>query len=148
MDKLNAIVLSYDEKLVLLKEVVIRSFVVLLNTKGDLIVNLPVGHRKSILFHSISKLISENVFKPVVIVVSPLNIIQDQLVSLQSHSISSCRLDINSNIDEDGAYDSGEENDRCKHTSNARIEQLKRGAISVVLCHPEALLNTKKAGKS
>ncbi|KAH3886484.1 hypothetical protein DPMN_010494 [Dreissena polymorpha] len=64
-----------------------------------------------------------------------LNIIQkDQLVSLKSHNISSCRLDIYSNIDDDGAYGAGEDNDRFACTSDASIDQLKR----------EALLDTKK----
>ncbi|KAH3886486.1 hypothetical protein DPMN_010496 [Dreissena polymorpha] len=147
MDKLNDIVLGYDEKLVL-KEKQSEVLLHLLNKKGDLIVNLPVGYGKSIIFHLLPKLLDENVFKPVVIVVSALNIIQkDQLVSLKSHNISSCRLDIYSNIDDDGAYGAGEDNDRFTCTSDASIDQLKRGDISVVLCHPEALLDTKKGRK-
>lgn len=78
----------------------------------------------------------------VVLVISPLNIIQkDQLSVLKEHGISSCRLDIVANVVH------GLENDKeteymCKSDEN--FEDVKHGKFQIVFCHPEALFNTNK----
>jgi len=72
----------------------------LLRRDGDRIVNLPVGYGKSVIFHLLPEIYrnfgSNN---PIVIVISPLNIIQkDQLAHLKELNISTLRLDIKANV--------------------------------------------------
>ncbi|KAH3781580.1 hypothetical protein DPMN_159479 [Dreissena polymorpha] len=119
----------------------------LANRKGDIIVNLPVGYGKSIIYHLLPKVIGENVNKPVVLVVCPLNVIQkEQCVSLRKNNISSCRLDISAIVDDGREFE--QDGDIKRHLNkcktNANIDHLIKGDFSVILCDPEALLNTHK----
>ncbi|KAH3811403.1 hypothetical protein DPMN_139813 [Dreissena polymorpha] len=146
MEKLDAGVRCYDEKLIL-KDKQREALMQIANRKGDIIVNLQVGYGKSIIYHLLPKVLGENVNKPVVLVVSSLNVIQkDQCVSLRKHNISSCRLDISANVDDGREFEQdGEINGhlyKCK--TDANIDHLIQGDFSVILCHPEALLNTHK----
>lgn len=78
----------------------------------------------------------------VVLVISPLNIIQkDQLSVLKEHGISSCRLDIVANVVH-GLEDDKETEYMC--TSDENFEDVKHGKIQIVFCHTEALFNTNK----
>ena len=66
------------------------------NGQRDMIVSLPTGYGKSVIFHLIGRLLRKrgNV-GDVTLVVCPLNLIQkDQLESLREHNISACKLDI------------------------------------------------------
>ena len=65
----------------------------------DIIVSLPTGYGKSLVFHLCVKLLcAKQLGQPgttITIVISPLNIIQmDQLTKLRRHNISACRLDV------------------------------------------------------
>ena len=70
----------------------------------DVVANLPTGYGKSLIFHLLpglfrSKAALEDTDPAVVIVVCPLNVIQeDQLKSLASHSVRACRLDFQCNV--------------------------------------------------
>ena len=105
MEKLDAVVRCYDEKLIL-KDKQREALMYLASRKGDIIVNLPDGYGKSIIYHLLPKVLGENVNKPVVLVVCPLNVIQkDQCVSLRKHNVSSCRLDISAFVDDGREFD-------------------------------------------
>ena len=74
--------------------------------------------------------------KPVVVVVSPLNIIQNEQIDiLKGHGIRACRL---SYCDSDFGTSELVEEDR--------IDNVINGDFPIVFAHPEALLNTS-AGK-
>ena len=76
------------------------------------------------IFQLLPRVLGADKHSPVVVVISPLNIIhKDQLEQLWKRSISACRLNICSNVDE-------------------TTDEI--GPYSIVLCHPEALLNTRK----
>ncbi|KAK6175939.1 hypothetical protein SNE40_014313 [Patella caerulea] len=115
-------------------------FQYLQNATGDLIVNLPVGYGKSIIYHLLPQIIESNVNKPVVIVISPLNIIQkDQLTSIKQHKINACRVNIK------GCIDDGDEGFLYELYSNdSNLDSIKSGEYTIILTHPEALLNTSK----
>ena len=62
--------------------------------KEDVIVNLPTGFGKSLVYHLIPLLTSASV-----LVISPLNIIhKDQLITLKQHNIKSCSLGQNCEV--------------------------------------------------
>ena len=139
MDAIEDIVKSYDKNIVL-KEKQRDALLHLASEKGDLIVSLPVGYGKSLIFHVLPQILRKEKANPVVLVVSPLNIIQkDQCQSLRQHNISCCRLDIEANLDV------VEENvDAFKCQSDAKFVNVEQGKFQVILCHPEALLNTSR----
>jgi superfamily II DNA helicase RecQ len=92
----------------------------------DVVANLPVGYGKSLIYHLLPSLLGG-----IVLVVSPLNIIQqDQMDSIQKHDITCCRLEFNDNL---GATDA-----KC----DADIRDIIDGKYSIVLSHPEAILNS------
>jgi superfamily II DNA helicase RecQ len=75
------------------------------------------------------------VASPVVIVVSPLNIIQkDQMFALSKRGITACRLDMKTSI--------------CETTDPVQtkvdISSITTGKYSIVFGHPESFLNTEK----
>ena len=141
---MQGVVRSYDDTLVL-KDKQMEALMFLVDHKKDLIVNLPVGFGKSVIFHVLPQVLGEGVDKPVVLVISPLNVIKrDQRVALNRHNISCCRLDINANVDECDHGDKDEIREQYACKPDADIDRITRGDFSVVLCHPEALLNTKK----
>ncbi|XP_060586522.1 ATP-dependent DNA helicase RecQ-like [Ruditapes philippinarum] len=97
------------------------------------IVTLPVGYGKSLIYQVLPDLIRDvgKYEKPVVIVISPLNIIQsEQMDVLKRHNISSCKL---SYFDEDG---------HSEIEQREFIQGIRNGEFSIVFAHPEALLNT------
>ncbi|XP_062576667.1 ATP-dependent DNA helicase RecQ-like [Saccostrea cucullata] len=115
----------------------------LIEKKGDLLVNLPVGFGKSLIFHLLPQALGANKSSPVVIVISPLNIIhKDQIEQLKSHGISACRLNICSKVEE--TTDESHEMGQFDLETNVDLKNVANGQFSVVLCHPEALLNTRK----
>ena len=74
------------------------------------------------------------------VVISLLNIIhKDQLEQLRKSSISACRLNICSKVDE-----TTDEMGPFNIDTNVDLESVRNGHYSIVLCHPEALLNTRK----
>ena len=110
----------------------------------DVIVNLPVGYGKSLIFHLLPSLLGEKneVLKPAVIVISPLNIIQnDQLTILKKHSISACKLDIEGKVN---TLNTEDENGTFSLNCSTSMEEIENGNHSIILCHPEALLNTRE----
>jgi len=97
----------------------------------DVIANLPVGYGKSIIYQLLPLLMKKKGLpKHVVLVLSPLNIIQEEQIRfLDGHGVTACRLPYT---------DEGTELD---------INGIVNGKYSVVFAHPEALLNTD-CGKS
>ncbi|OWF47294.1 hypothetical protein KP79_PYT08383 [Mizuhopecten yessoensis] len=91
MNRIEEILASYD-KTRRLKEKQKECFEYFLESRGDLLVSLPVGYGKSVIFHLLPQLLCEHPppsqrpkTYPVVLVISPLNIIQkDQVQSLRS----------------------------------------------------------------
>lgn len=101
----------------------------------DVIANLPCGYGKSIIYHLLPKLLSLSAqrtaagknTKKIVLVICPLNTIQaDQVKTLQSRNISTCRLDFSCNILE-SVHD---------------IDAVAAGLVDIVHAHPEALFST------
>ncbi|XP_063411329.1 putative ATP-dependent DNA helicase Q1 [Mytilus trossulus] len=98
---------------------------------NDVICNLPVAYGKSLCYHLLPSLLNG-----LVLVVSPLNIIQkDQLSSLRTRGVSACKLTFSCNVD------GGEENEM--DLKDYSLTDVIDGKYSVILCHPEALFNTK-----
>ena len=93
----------------------------------DVIANLPVGYGKSIIYQLLPVLMKKKgLSKHVVLVLSPLNIIQEEQIRvLDGHGITACRLPYT---------DEG--------TELLDINGIVKGKYSVVFAHPEALLNT------
>ena len=93
---LQQIITEYDRNLCL-KVRQLEIFDHLWKGGQDIIVSLPTGYGKTLVFHLCGKLLCP---KPLgqpgtTIVISPLNIIQiDQLTKLRQHNISVCRLDV------------------------------------------------------
>ena len=73
MEGLDHIIRAYDKNIVL-REKQREALEYLASKKGDLVVSLPVGYGKSIIFHLLPQILGENTTKPVVLVISPLNI--------------------------------------------------------------------------
>ena len=123
----------------------------------DMIVNLPVGYGKSLLFHllpSLFRLKNPDIPAATVLVVAPLNIIQqDHLLSLQKHNIPACRIDVRGNLLTNSALNNQEsdndqeDNNQYEAYSSASLEDIVKGTYDVVYCHPEALLNTSLGEK-
>lgn len=70
---------------------------------GDnVLVNLSVGYGKSLIYHLLPALLKTNQLnQPMVILISPMNIIQkDQLSTLSDHSVPSFRLNIETRLGE------------------------------------------------
>ena len=100
------------------------------NRKGDLIVSLPVGYGESYLFHLLPRLLGESKKTPVILVISPLNIIQDdQRLTLTKHNSSCWSLDICNYVDADGFFGDSDENTtvvpKYSWQSDAKFEQVK-----------------------
>ncbi|XP_053389340.1 uncharacterized protein LOC128552334 [Mercenaria mercenaria] len=99
----------------------------------DVIVNLPVGYGKSLVYHVLPKLVQRatpDLEKLVILTISPLNIIQtEQIDVLKRHNISACSLPY---LDNEESLDSD-----LNHS-------IVSGDFAVVFAHPEALLNTSK----
>ncbi|XP_060572949.1 uncharacterized protein LOC132730885 [Ruditapes philippinarum] len=92
----------------------------------DVLVNLPVGYGKSLIYQMLPSIMERmGRSRTVVLVISPLNIIQeDQLKKLQDHGKLSYILpfcDGNSEVDLTGIID---------------------GKYSIIFSHPETILNT------
>lgn len=93
--KLKDIVAAYDTDIKLRKEQE-QALLFLMKQKGDLLVNLPVGFGKSLIYHLLSQALATNRISPVV---SPLNIIhKDQMEDLKKHGIFACRINICSKL--------------------------------------------------
>ena len=136
MSTLEKITRDYDKDIVL-KDCQRKAFEYLLYKKGDLLVSLPVGYGKSLIYHLLPQVLGEGHQDPVCLTISPLNIIQkDQIKALKLRGISACRLNIQSKVDETTDDDFDVECD-------VEVERLKKGDFSIVMCHPEALFNTK-----
>ena len=94
----------------------------------DVIVNLTVGYGKSRIYQCLPMLLSSvsSSTNVVVLVVSPLTIIQqDQMQILAEHNIKAFRLPF------------GDESVVSKDDQ----QKLCKGEYSIVMCHPESLLN-------
>jgi ATP-dependent DNA helicase RecQ len=92
----------------------------------DVIVNLPVGYGKSLVYQLLPGIMKKKgLTKNVVLVLSPLNIIQEEQLNILGYSgVTSCRLPYS---DKEPEFDL----DLSKILEN-----------SVIFAHPEALLNT------
>jgi superfamily II DNA helicase RecQ len=142
---IDAAIVDYDNKMKL-KDQQRKCLQLLCASRSDLIVNLPVGYGKSIIYHLLPfvyrRIRCNN--SPVVIVVSPLNIIQfDQVSCLKEHNISVCRLNIKCiKINSDDEIST----EAAMHDidTDSDLEDVRTGKYAIVLTHPEALLNTRK----
>ncbi|XP_056003672.1 uncharacterized protein LOC130049739 [Ostrea edulis] len=141
-EKLKIIADKYQQGLVL-KEKQIAALTHIEKHKGDLLVNLPVGYGKSIIYHLLPALLkSDELPTPVIIVISPLNIIQkDQMTSLLDHGVSACRVNIKTCIEE--TTDDAEKQNYGADMDDT-VQNIASGKYSIILCHPEAILNTAK----
>lgn len=140
LDTLDTIVKDYDKNIVL-RDCQRHAFEYLRDKKGDLLLSLPVGYGKSLVYHLLPKVLGKGKETPVCLTISPLNIIQkDQIEALKVHGISACRLNIVSRVEDttDGNFIAEWEVD---------VERVKNGDFSIVPCHPEALFNTKTGHK-
>ena len=149
---LNSIAKKYDANITL-KEQQIACLSELLREKPrDIIVNLPVGYGKSLIFHLLPALMRFKLKanKCTVLVIAPLNIIQkDHTNILREHNIPCCRLDIKGQIvqSDDKNHDDVEDDEaddfvyQCH--SDVTLQDVKLGNVDIVYAHPEALLNTK-----
>lgn len=136
MSTLDSIVKDYDKNIVL-RDCQRQAFEYLRDKKGDLLVSLPVGYGKSLIYHLLPQVLGEGKETPVCLTISPLNIIQkDQIHILKIHGISACRLNIASKVEDTTDEDLVAECD-------VDVERVKKGDFSIVMCHPEALFNTK-----
>lgn len=136
MSTLDTIVKDYDKNIVL-RDCKRNAFEYLRDKRGDLLLSLPVGYGKNLVYHLLPKVFGKGKETPVCLTISPLNIIQkDQIEALKVHGISACRLNIVSRVEDttDGNFIAEWEVD---------VERVKKGDFSIVLCHPEALFNTK-----
>ncbi|XP_056020465.1 uncharacterized protein LOC130054524 [Ostrea edulis] len=99
-----------------------------------------MDYGKSLIYHLLPELFKiESNTTPVVIVVSLLNIIQkDQLATLATHNIPTCRYNIKTKTDE-----ASEGGPVYEVDSGVGLDTVINGQFQIVLCHPEALLNTK-----
>ena len=99
---------------------------------SPVVVNLPVGFGKSLIFHLLPALFRHKYSlsssaPSVVLVISPLSLIQtDQVTRLQKVNISSCRIEANGTV--------------CDHS---QLSEVLNGQIDIVHCHPEALFCTE-----
>ena len=74
------------------------------------------------------------------VVISPLSIIhKDHLEQLRKRSISACRLNFCSKVDE-----ATDEMGPFDIDTNVDLESVRNGHYFIVVYHPEALLNTRK----
>jgi len=105
----------------------------------NVLVNLPVGYGKSLIFHVLPELLKTDTnTHPIVIVISLLNIIhKDQLSTLADHKIPACRMNIDTKLSE-----ATEDGEVYEVKSDANLDEVLAGKFCVVFCHPEALLNT------
>ena len=139
-ETIRQIISEYDENIIL-KDKQMEFFRTLINDKCDVLVNLPVGYGKSLCYHVLPQLLQpfsptcENA--PVVLVISPLNVIQkDQLSSLSNHNITACRIDVKGSVCLDAELP-------ISLSKDCTIDDVKQGKFSIVMCHPEALFNTE-----
>ena len=125
LDRINTAAKLYDSSLVLKNEQ-IESLRFFLEGK-DILVNLPTGFGKSLVFHLIPYLTSKSV-----LVICPLNIIQsDQLKTLSQHGLSACRLTQECQV-------------LTADDTPASLKDVMHGNFQVIFCHPEALFSTDR----
>lgn len=140
LDTLDTIITDYDKNIVL-RDCQRHAFEYLRDKKGDLLLSLPVGYGKSLVYHLLPKVLGKGKETPVCLTISPLNIIQkDQIEALKVHGISACRLNIVSRVEDttDGNFIAEWEVD---------VERVKKGDFSIVLCHPEVLSDEQFASQ-
>ena len=91
---------KYDSNFILKEKQLEAIFSIL--SGHDVLMNVPVGYGKSIVYHLLPSILeSVSNSAPVVLVISPLNIIQkDQIATLSKHNVSACRLNINTKVEE------------------------------------------------
>lgn len=94
MSTLDTIVKDYD-KTIVLRDCQRHAFEYLRDKRGDLLLSLPVGYGKSLVYHLLPKVQGKGKETTVCLTILPLNIIQkDQIEALKVHGISACRLNI------------------------------------------------------
>lgn len=92
MSTLDTIVKDYD-KTIVLRDCQRHAFEYLRDKRGDLLLSLPVGYGKSLVYHLLPKVLGKGKETTVCLTILPLNIIQkDQIEALKVHGISACRL--------------------------------------------------------
>lgn len=91
MDVIHEAVKKYDKNLVL-KDKQREALTYVVKSKCDLVVSLPVGYGKNVIFHLLPFIFEETRENPVVLVISPLNIIQKDQLSVHADLILSLML--------------------------------------------------------
>ena len=100
-----------------LKPKQLESLKIIWNRNCDLIVNLPVGYGKSLIFYMLPDLLKlkYNATSAMIIVVAALNIIQqDHLKTLKEVGIAACRLDIKGRVIIEGDESDSDGEDRSQ----------------------------------
>ena len=130
-----------------LKPKQLESLKIIWNRNCDLIVNLPVGYGKSLIFYMLPDLLKlkYNTTSSMIIVVAPLNITQQD--HLKEVGIAACRLDIKGRVIIEGDESDSDGEDILEASLGANIEDIISGKYEIVYCHPEALLHTKYGKK-
>lgn len=140
MSTLDTIVKDYV-KTIVLRDCQRHAFEYLRHKRGDLLLSLPVGYGKSLVYHLLPKVRGKGKETPVCLTILPLNIIQkDQIEALKNHGISACRLNILSTVEKTT-------DDNFIAEWGVDVERVKKGDFSIVLCHPEALFNAQTGHK-
>ena len=128
------------------------------DTNCDLIVNLPTGYGKSLIYQVLAPLLRLRNGRTAgcVLVISPLTAIQtDQVKQLKKIGLKACRIDVtgrgkcleDANVsDSDDCSDSVYPGDDLSLTlwSNVPLQDIKEGKFDIVTCHPEALFCTRQ----
>jgi bloom syndrome protein len=127
---------------------------IILEDRCDLMINLPTGYGKSLVYHLLPDAIclKDGVNNACVIVISPLNIVQnDQLQRLKDCSIPACRLDVKCNQIAFESDSSDDESASAVKTDKeyemdctTDLKDVVRGKFKIVHCHPEAIFSCAK----
>ena len=95
---------------------------------------MPVGYGKSLIFHLLPEILGSNY--PVAFEYHS----EGPNGSVKKQNISACRLDIKARITETNPPDSSNFMYECE--TQANFEDILNGKYSIVMCHPESLLDT------
>ena len=143
-----------------LKEKQLEALRQVYHNNSNLLVNLPTGYGKSVIFHILSKLLKlrDGKVRGSLLVFCPLTLIQeDQLEFLSQRGVSACRITSNATVQivsDKELYDTdcsasaldvdeaSDDSDEGQISTSVPLEDLKDGKFDIIFCHPEALFST------
>ena len=140
---LNSSISSYDNTITLKEKQEESLLHIIKYANGcDVVISLPTGYGKSMVYtllpHALR--LKRNVEKGMVMVVCPLNIIQqDQIMTMTAKGVRACRLSVTCSV-----TTAREEHGLMNWEATCSVEDVEQGLFDVVFCHPEALFCTKE----